>query len=187
MLRAMDKNDESNTKEPDYQFYVSYDFYKKDNPHFQRSKLYGFDQGTCGGGVLHVDSTQKFVAFLPTLYLLAVKDTKRVLTPQLNHISMRLPPVPLLPQRDSIDPSEFCNASTVQGCERDYCSCTHVLQVALASVVEIVLVDEGSVASIDTIFLSPTRTALNVYPYRVPQAWLTMRTIRSTSTAINFA
>ncbi|XP_076673352.1 uncharacterized protein LOC143371730 [Andrena cerasifolii] len=116
MLRAMDKNDKSNTKEPDYQFYVSYDFYKKDNPHFHRSKLYGFNQ---------------------------VKDTKRVLTPQLNHISMRLPPVPLLSQRDSIDPSEFCNASTVQGCERDYCSCTHVLQVALDSVVEIVLVDEG--------------------------------------------
>lgn len=41
----MDDNDESTTSEPDYQFYVSYDFYKKDNPHFHRSKLYGFHQG----------------------------------------------------------------------------------------------------------------------------------------------
>lgn len=41
----MDKNDKSNTVHPDYQFYVSYDFYKKDNPHFHRGKLYGFNQG----------------------------------------------------------------------------------------------------------------------------------------------
>jgi hypothetical protein len=42
----MDSDDTSNTREPDYQFYVSYDFYKKDNPHFHRKKLYGFHQGT---------------------------------------------------------------------------------------------------------------------------------------------
>lgn len=45
LLKAMDKNDKSNTADPDYQFYVSYDFYKKDNPHFHRGKLYGFNQG----------------------------------------------------------------------------------------------------------------------------------------------
>lgn len=45
LLKAMDKNDKSNTVHPDYQFYVSYDFYKKDNPHFHRGKLYGFNQG----------------------------------------------------------------------------------------------------------------------------------------------
>lgn len=45
LLKAMDKNDKSNTAPPDYQFYVSYDFYKKDNPHFHRSNLYGFNQG----------------------------------------------------------------------------------------------------------------------------------------------
>ncbi|XP_076174595.1 uncharacterized protein LOC143150301 [Ptiloglossa arizonensis] len=116
LLKAMDDNDESTTSEPDYQFYVSYDFYKKDNPHFHRSKLYGFHQ---------------------------VKNTKRVLTPQLNHISMLLPSTPLLPQRDTVDESRFCNQSTVKGCEQDYCACTHVLQVKLGSVVELVLVDEG--------------------------------------------
>lgn len=41
----MDKNDKSNSAHPDYQFYISYDFYKKDNPHFHRRKLYGFNQG----------------------------------------------------------------------------------------------------------------------------------------------
>lgn len=116
LLKAMDKNDKSNTADPDYQFYVSYDFYKKDNPHFHRGKLYGFNQ---------------------------VKNTKQVLTPQLNHISMKLPPMPLLSQRDFIDSDQFCNSSTVQGCVQDYCACTHVLRVNLDSVVEIILVDEG--------------------------------------------
>ncbi|XP_026666521.1 laccase-1-like isoform X2 [Ceratina calcarata] len=119
LLKSMDENDESNRQsQPDYQFYVSYDFYKKDNPHFHRKNLYGFYQ---------------------------VNESKRVLTPQLNHISMKLPPVALLPQRDFVDSDRFCNASSVrtQDCERDYCTCTHVLRVKLDSVVEIVLVDEG--------------------------------------------
>lgn len=45
MLTAMDDDDVSNTKEPDYQFYISYDFYSRDNPHFHRKDLYGFHQG----------------------------------------------------------------------------------------------------------------------------------------------
>lgn len=56
---------------------------------------------------------------------------------------MKLPPMPLLSQRDFIDSDQFCNSSTVQGCVQDYCACTHVLRVNLDSVVEIVLVDEG--------------------------------------------
>ena len=56
---------------------------------------------------------------------------------------MKLPPMPLLSQRDFIDSNQFCNASTVQDCVQDYCACTHVLQVKLGSVVEIILVDEG--------------------------------------------
>nr|XP_012152944.1 PREDICTED: laccase-1-like isoform X2 [Megachile rotundata]XP_012152945.1 PREDICTED: laccase-1-like isoform X2 [Megachile rotundata] len=116
LLRAMDENDQSNVRPPDYQFYVSYDFYKKDNPHFHREKLYGFHQA---------------------------KSNARVLTPQLNHISMKLPSVPLLPQRDSLDQNQFCNASTVHDCEQHYCACTHVLRVKLDSVVELILVDEG--------------------------------------------
>ncbi|XP_025992935.1 laccase-1 isoform X1 [Solenopsis invicta] len=114
LLDAMDDDDTSNTREPDYQFYISYDFYGKDNPHFHRKNLYGFHQ---------------------------VKQ--QVFTPQLNHISMKLPPFPLLPGRHLIKPNQFCNSSTVEGCEKDHCACTHVLQVKLNSVVELVLIDEG--------------------------------------------
>ncbi|XP_072743518.1 uncharacterized protein [Anoplolepis gracilipes] len=117
MLTAMDDDDVSNIKEPNYQFYISYDFYMKDNPHFHRNNLYGFHQ---------------------------VKDVKqRLLTPQLNHISMKLPSFPLLPERNLIKSNQFCNSSTVEGCKSDYCACTHVLQVKLNSVVELILIDEG--------------------------------------------
>lgn len=75
--------------------------------------------------------------------MFSVKSNARLLTPQLNHISMKLPSVPLLSQRNSIDQNQFCNASTVTDCERDYCACTHVLRVKLNSVVEVILVDEG--------------------------------------------
>ncbi|XP_011688158.1 PREDICTED: laccase-1-like isoform X2 [Wasmannia auropunctata] len=116
LLNAMDNDDASNIREPDYQFYISYDFYAKDNPHFHRKDLYGYHQ---------------------------VKQ--KVLTPQLNHISMKLLPFPLLPGRHLIKPEQFCNSSTIKRdyCENDYCACTHVLQVKINSVVELVLIDEG--------------------------------------------
>lgn len=74
-----------------------------------------------------------------------VKDKKqRLFTPQLNHISMKLPSFPLLSQRHLIKPDQFCNSSTVEGCEKDFCACTHVLRVKVNSVVELVLIDEGT-------------------------------------------
>lgn len=45
MLEALDKNDEANTREPDHKFYISYDFYSKNNYEFHRKDLYGFHQG----------------------------------------------------------------------------------------------------------------------------------------------
>lgn len=69
---------------------------------------------------------------------------QKVFTPQLNHISMKLLPFPLLPERHLIKPDQFCNSSTVEGCKNDYCACTHVLQVKTNSVVELVLIDEGA-------------------------------------------
>lgn len=50
--------------EPDYKFFIYYDFYEKDNPHFHLAGQYGFTQ------IQHNNS--------------------RVLTPQLNHISMKV-------------------------------------------------------------------------------------------------
>lgn len=52
--------------------------------------------------------------------------------------------IPLLSQRDSIDTNTFCNETTVKNCDKDFCACTHVLQVKLKSVVEVVLIDEGN-------------------------------------------
>lgn len=45
MLNAMVEDSDSNTREPDYQFYISYDFYSKNNPKFHRKGLYDIDKG----------------------------------------------------------------------------------------------------------------------------------------------
>ncbi|XP_055852973.1 uncharacterized protein LOC129916824 [Episyrphus balteatus] len=107
-------------KEADYKFFVYYDFYPKDNPDFHPAGLYGFNEVTNGNPVL---------------------------TPQLNHISMTMPSLPLMPARDHIDDSMFCNDTTFQNqgidCRKDFCKCHHVLQVKLNAVVELILVDEG--------------------------------------------
>ncbi|XP_058055830.1 uncharacterized protein LOC131207238 [Anopheles bellator] len=107
--------------ETDYKFYVYYDFYGKDNPHFHVPNLYGFGQ--------------------------VVNNTNRLYTPQLNHISMRMPPVPFLPGKDRLDEATFCNETSLrrQGrdCRREFCECSHVVQIPLHSTVEMVMVDEG--------------------------------------------
>lgn len=56
---------------------------------------------------------------------------------------MKLPSFPLLSQRELIKEDQFCNSSTVENCKNVFCSCTHVLQVKLNSVVEVIMVDEG--------------------------------------------
>ena len=107
--------------ETDYKFYIYYDFYGKDNPHFHVPNLYGFHQ--------------------------IQNKTKRLYTPQLNHISMKMPKLPLMPAKDIIDDSHFCNESSLaaQGinCRETFCECSHVLKVPLHSTVELVLIDEG--------------------------------------------
>ncbi|XP_055539968.1 uncharacterized protein LOC129726845 [Wyeomyia smithii] len=105
----------------DYKFYVYYDFYAKDNPHFHVPDLYGFKD--------------------------VINSTNRLFTPQLNHISMRMPSEPMMPGKDRLDESLFCNASSLmqQGinCREEFCQCSHVLQVPLNATVEMVLIDEG--------------------------------------------
>ena len=76
---------------------------------------------------------------------------QKTYTPQLNHISMQLPPFPLLSQRNEIRPNMFCNDSSLaaQGrdCQKEFCACTHLVDVPLGSVVEVILVDEGNITS----------------------------------------
>uniref|UniRef100_A0A182JMG1 Multicopper oxidase n=1 Tax=Anopheles atroparvus TaxID=41427 RepID=A0A182JMG1_ANOAO len=105
--------------ETDYKFYVYYDFYGKDNPHFHVPNLYGFGQ--------------------------VINNTNRLYTPQLNHISMRMPPIPFLPGKDLLDESQFCNETTVRdrNCRSEFCECSHVIQIPLHATVEMVMIDEG--------------------------------------------
>ncbi|KAL5012010.1 hypothetical protein ScPMuIL_010561 [Solemya velum] len=68
-------------------------------------------------------------------------------TPQINHITNVLPPVPLLgPQSEHrmIPEDQFCNSSTIDAsCETTFCSCIHRPYVDLCQIVEIILIDEG--------------------------------------------
>lgn len=107
--------------EADYKFFVYYDFYRKDNPEFHHSDYYSMDSN--------------------------VTQTNRLYTPQLNHISLKFPPMALLPQRNQIKDDLFCNETTLsqQGidCREEFCKCYHVLQVPHNAVVELIIVDEG--------------------------------------------
>lgn len=44
-LDAIADDDASLKEEPDFRFYLSYDFYEIDNPHYHRSPFYSFHQG----------------------------------------------------------------------------------------------------------------------------------------------
>nr|AQY62684.1 laccase 1 [Bemisia tabaci] len=118
-LRSMEplsEKDPSLKDTADFTHYLAYDFYRIDNPHYHKKNLYGFN---------------------------SVIEKKRVLTPQINHISMKLPSFPLLPQRDEIKADTFCEPHKIRNCSSEYCECTHHIKVPFSSVVELVLVDEG--------------------------------------------
>ncbi|KAL4713687.1 hypothetical protein ACJJTC_004218 [Scirpophaga incertulas] len=115
-MRSLAGYDDSLREIPDYQFYIAYDFYAKNNSHFHRSPYYGYYQ--------------------------VPNPKNRLYTPQLNHISMKMPSSPLLLARPS--PENFCNSSSIdKHCQESYCECSHVLSVKLNSVVEIIILDEG--------------------------------------------
>lgn len=104
--------------EADLKIFIGYDFYPLDNPHYHESGKYGFQQV--------IDRAQK------------------LFTPQFNHISMKLPPFPLLANLEATNKLQFCNESTVDSdCDVKYCECTHVLKIPLDAVVELILVDKG--------------------------------------------
>ncbi|KAF4532298.1 hypothetical protein B566_EDAN010799 [Ephemera danica] len=103
-------------------FYLGYDFYKKDNPTFHRPQLYGFHQ--------------------------VVQNTERLQTPQLNHISLKLPGSPMILQNEASLAPLFCNQSSLaqQGrdCKKEFCHCLHRIRVEVNDIVDLVLIDEGN-------------------------------------------
>ncbi|XP_038052309.1 laccase-like [Patiria miniata] len=68
-------------------------------------------------------------------------------TPQINRVTFRPPVVPLLTQSREISEFEICTFESTRAmqdhCKEQFCECTHVLEVDLGQVVELVLVDEG--------------------------------------------
>lgn len=77
---------------------------------------------------------------------LSVEDKKnRIYTPQLNHITLKLPPFNMLSERSRFNSTSFCNETSMKDekCVENFCACTHVLSVKLHSVVELILVDQG--------------------------------------------
>lgn len=121
---------------PDYKFYISYDFYPVDNTNFQYAPSYG-----------HFKFPQN----------------QRILTPQMNHISMDFPPFALLTDLGRSRKLQFCNGSSVSmKCRFEYCECIHVLQVPLNAVVEIILIDEGNY-NLQNFYCIKTNLILNLY------------------------
>lgn len=46
-MKSLQGYDDSLKEIADYQFYIAYDFYAKNNSHFHRSPYYGYYQGKC--------------------------------------------------------------------------------------------------------------------------------------------
>ncbi|XP_014215268.1 laccase-3-like [Copidosoma floridanum] len=123
LVKSMDPNDECLTRKPDQQLFINFDFYPLDNYDFHRNSLYGYRQ---------------------------VSLSHRIGSFQLNYISMKMPSYSLLSQRDQVTENSFCNSTNIPAsCSRNQCVCTHVLQLKLNSVVELVFVDEGRYAIIN--------------------------------------
>lgn len=97
-------------------FYLAYDLLPKDNPAYHHKDFYSFAK---------------------------VEGQNKLRTPQINNISLKLPSSPLLSQGKD---AEFCDEESLKDTDcqgEENCACTHLLQVNLGDVVELVLIDEG--------------------------------------------
>ncbi|XP_038051053.1 oxidoreductase OpS5-like [Patiria miniata] len=86
----------------------------------------------------------------PTFGVAGDKSTFRgPLSPQLNHVTYKSPTKPLLTQSREVSEFEFCSFESTQAaqqhCRIHHCECTHVLEIELGKVVELVLIDNGLV------------------------------------------
>ncbi|TRY73881.1 hypothetical protein TCAL_12804 [Tigriopus californicus] len=100
-------------------FYLGFDLFAKDNPHYHDEDLYSYDNAQ-GGNKLR--------------------------TPQINNVTLLHPSRPVLTQESGIDPDSFCDDETLKtrDCgESEFCECIYVLRVDLNDIVEFVMIDEG--------------------------------------------
>merc|ERR1719464_2092592 len=94
----------------DKTFYLAYDLLPKDNPAFHHEDHYSFDM---------------------------VEGQNKLRTPQINNITLKLPPSPLLSQGHNV---VGCNEDTLKNkdCQhKEFCQCTHILEVNLGDLVEV--------------------------------------------------
>ncbi|XP_059481594.1 uncharacterized protein LOC132200266 [Neocloeon triangulifer] len=110
------------TAKADHTVYIGYDFYAKDNPLFHPAGKYGFDE--------------------------VFRKSERLTTPQLNHITLKLPPTPLILQTGDALNKIACNDSSLamQGkdCKKkDFCKCFHRIKARVNDIVDFVIFDEG--------------------------------------------
>ncbi|XP_049856842.1 uncharacterized protein LOC126336824 [Schistocerca gregaria] len=66
--------------------------------------------------------------------------------PQVNNVTFKYPPVPLLTQRNLISSEKFCPNIQPESseCDDEFCNCPYVIEFDLGDLVEIVLVDPGT-------------------------------------------
>ncbi|KAG5870795.1 hypothetical protein JTB14_035288 [Gonioctena quinquepunctata] len=120
-LESLNEWDISLTEKPDIKYVISFDFEEIDNSNYQRAPHYGYYDFPAGSEL-------------------------RRTTPQLNHISLKMPNFALLPQRDQIPDGLFCNRENMvdKNCTTQECLCYHGIQIPLDSVVEVIFIDEGN-------------------------------------------
>ncbi|XP_064639307.1 uncharacterized protein LOC135494912 [Lineus longissimus] len=108
--------------EPDVKFYLAHDFRKIDNPHLHNPDLYSLAA----------------TASYPGMHLYS---------PQINNITMALPPSPPLTQEEDIPKDLMCPPYNGTGsyCNKEFCECTHMIEVKLGQLVELVLIDNGMI------------------------------------------
>ncbi|XP_041354904.1 laccase-1-like [Gigantopelta aegis] len=108
-------------EKPDKKFYIAMDFYEIDNYNYHDPDFYSIFQ---------------------------VEGHMKLLSPQMNHISLMMPPSPPLTQYSDLSEDLFCNTYTVQvNCSAEFCECAHKMTVGVGDTVEIVLIDEGATTS----------------------------------------
>jgi len=114
---SLDEIENDWSGEPDHKFFLGYDFNAVNSWEFHDKDHYP---------------------------IFGVQKDHQLFTPQINHMSLRLPSSPLLSQLNAIAPGVMCNESTVtKNCTTDFCDCTYTLDIPLGALVELLLIDEG--------------------------------------------
>ncbi|XP_076059257.1 uncharacterized protein LOC143035926 [Oratosquilla oratoria] len=117
LKEASYKTDQSLKDDVDFKFYLSFDVNGVANTAFFDEQYYAYSK-------------------IPSEF--------RIFTPQIDHITLRLPSSPLLTQPRQARDTLCQYGGQPPKCTGDFCSCTYYLKVDLNATVELVLVDEGS-------------------------------------------